>query len=222
MPMPLGGMTDTLIVVVAEQATALTHELTLACRGSHIEVLGPAREPDEVLALVRTAAARIVVTDASPPTLRELVVLVPNVRVLAMTDVVDAGTSAAAISAGAAGVLERGVDRRVLVDGLRRAAAGELVLPAAHLTALLHLVGEPRVGHGLPDRMGKLTRREREILSLLAEGRTTGDIARALSISVLTVQSHVKNLLAKLGVHSKVEAIRYAWRSGEIEIPVGA
>ena len=70
--------------------------------------------------------------------------------------------------------------------------------------------------------MRKLTRREREILSLLAQGRTTNDIAHTLSISVLTVQSHVKNLLAKLGVHSKVEAIRYAWRSGELEIPVGA
>jgi DNA-binding NarL/FixJ family response regulator len=222
MPMPLAGMTDTLTVVVAEQGTALTHELTLACRGHHVEVLGPVREPEEVRRTVRTVGATVVLTEAAPPAIRELVVLLPSVRVLAMTDTADPGASAAAISAGAAGVLERGADRRVLVDGLRRAAAGELVLPASHLAALVHLVDRPHVSDNPRDRMRKLTRREREILSLLAQGRTTSDIARTLSISVLTVQSHVKNLLAKLGVHSKVEAIRYAWRSGELEIPVGA
>jgi DNA-binding NarL/FixJ family response regulator len=222
MPMPLAGMTDTLTVVVAEQGTALTHELTLACRGKHVEVLGPVKEPEEVRRTVRTVGAAVVLTEAVPPAIRELVVLLPSVRVLAMTDTADPGASAAAIAAGAAGVLERGADRRVLVDGLRRAAVGELVLPASHLAALVHLVDTPHAGDNPRDRMRKLTRREREILSLLAQGRTTSDIARTLSISVLTVQSHVKNLLAKLGVHSKVEAIRYAWRSGELEIPVGA
>ncbi len=57
---------------------------------------------------------------------------------------------------------------------------------------------------------------------MLADGRTTQEVAQALSISVMTVQSHVKNVLAKLGVHSKVEAIRYAWRSGAISMPVVA
>ena len=57
---------------------------------------------------------------------------------------------------------------------------------------------------------------------MLADGRTTQEVADALSISVMTVQSHVKNVLAKLGVHSKVEAIRFAWRSGAISMPVDA
>src|SRR4029077_10371831 len=136
-------------------------------------VLGPVREPEEVRRTVRDVGAVVVLTEATPPAIRELAVLLPTVRVLAMTDTADPGASAAAISAGAAGVLERGADRRVLVDGLRRAAAGELVLPASHLAALVHLVEAPHVGDNPRDRMRKLTRREREILSLLAQGRTT-------------------------------------------------
>jgi DNA-binding NarL/FixJ family response regulator len=59
-----------------------------------------------------------------------------------------------------------------------------------------------------------LTRRETEILRSLAGGRTTTEVADALGISALTVQSHVKSILAKLGVHSKIEAVTIAWRYG--------
>ena len=106
-------------------------------------------------------------------------------------------------------------------DTLRRAAAGELILPAAHLAALVELVRVSRFEREA-SRIEALTRREREVLALLADGHTTNEVADALSISVMTVQSHVKNVLAKLGVHSKVEAIRYAWKSGAISMPVGA
>jgi DNA-binding CsgD family transcriptional regulator len=60
------------------------------------------------------------------------------------------------------------------------------------------------------------------VLRLLANGSTTGEIARLLEISPMTVQSHVKNVLAKLGVHSKVEAVRLAWRAGTIATPASA
>jgi DNA-binding NarL/FixJ family response regulator len=214
---------STLTVVVVETGATLTHELTLACRGHRVAVLGPVRTPEDVRSSVAAADRVVIVTEPTPSAfLRELVGSLPGVRVLAMTDPGDPSLSAEVIAAGAAGVLERGADRRVLVDGLRRAFAGELVLPAAHLSAVLDLVDSTRAIDANRDRMRTLTRREREILSLLAQGRTTNDIARSLSISALTVQSHVKNLLAKLGVHSKVEAIRYAWRSGVLEIPVGA
>jgi DNA-binding CsgD family transcriptional regulator len=96
------------------------------------------------------------------------------------------------------------------------------VLPDTHLTALVDLVRIQRLDRGDGSKLASLTRREREVLALLADGRTTGEVAVALSISVMTVQSHVKNVLAKLGVHSKVEAIRSAWRAGAIALPAGA
>ena len=68
-----------------------------------------------------------------------------------------------------------------------------------------------RTEHAL---LSTLTGREREILCALAEGGTTAEIAGALGISRATVQTHVKNVLCKLGVHSKVEAVGTAWRAG--------
>jgi len=59
------------------------------------------------------------------------------------------------------------------------------------------------------------------VLRLIAEGVGTSEVARALGIAPATVQSHVKNLLAKLGVHSKVEAARVAWRVGIAGVPAG-
>ena len=67
---------------------------------------------------------------------------------------------------------------------------------------------------GGADGLRSLTPREREILQTLAGGASTAEVAEAFGISPLTVQSHVKNILAKLGVHSKVDAVRIAWRHG--------
>jgi DNA-binding NarL/FixJ family response regulator len=145
-----------------------------------------------------------------------------GVRILVMTDELDPEVGAAVIAAGAAGLMARHVERWSVPDLLRRAAAGELILPATHLTSLVDLVRVSRIDQGGGSKIEALTRREREVLALLADGRTTQEVADALSISVMTVQSHVKNVLAKLGVHSKVEAIRFAWRSGALAMPAGA
>ena len=119
-------------------------------------------------------------------------------------------------------MMARTSDDRTVLDTLRRAAAGDLILPATHLSALVDLVRVAKLGRNGGGKIDALTHREREVLALIADGRTTQEISDALSISVLTVQSHVKNVLAKLGVHSKVEAIRVAWRSGALAVPLGA
>ena len=66
--------------------------------------------------------------------------------------------------------------------------------------------------------LGELTEREREVLQLLAEGMRDEGIAHKLFISPQTVQTHVRNLLAKLGVHSKLEAVAFAVKHGLISI----
>jgi DNA-binding CsgD family transcriptional regulator len=96
------------------------------------------------------------------------------------------------------------------------------VLPDDHLASLVQQVPLTEAGDPGTAHMGSLTARELEVLRLLANGSTTGEIARLLQISPMTVQSHVKNVLAKLGVHSKVEAVRLAWRAGTIATPASA
>lgn len=217
-------MKGELRVVVLEGGSALTHDLTRACRGSGVEVFGPVRTVEEARAAARLETIHILAIEGVETSLQlvgDAASSMPWVRILAVAVDTDPGAGAAIIAAGASGVLDRHADRLAIVQALRRTAAGELILPAAHLSALVELIGiarEPLGKRGL----NSLTRREREVLSLLADGLTTAEVASSLSISVLTVQSHVKNVLAKFGVHSKVEAIRYAWRSGVLRMPVGA
>jgi len=212
-------------VLVMERGLGLTHDLSYACRHAGVSVLGPVRDVAEAEAAAADVPFDVLVVDAdetSAPIIREAAAALGGVRVLAVSEELDPEVGASVIAAGAVGLMARSVDQRTVPDLLRRAAAGELILPASHLAALVDLVRVSRLDPNDGARLEALTRREREVLALLADGHTTQEVSDALSISVMTVQSHVKNVLAKLGVHSKVEAIRFAWRSGALTMPASA
>jgi DNA-binding NarL/FixJ family response regulator len=212
-------------VLVLEQGVGLTHDLTLACRHSGVSVLGPVRNVAEAHAAASEIPVDVLAVELAGPsiqTVREANEALGGVRILVVTGDLDPEVGASVIAAGAAGVMARSEDERRVPDLLQRAAAGELILPATHLAALVELVRVSRLDSVDGARIDALTRREREVLALLADGHTTQEVSQALSISVMTVQSHVKNVLAKLGVHSKVEAIRFAWRSGALTMPASA
>jgi DNA-binding NarL/FixJ family response regulator len=134
-------------------------------------------------------------------------------RVLCVSGARAPEAAAGALAAGAVGVIRPDSGGTATLSALRRALAGELVLPAVHLPNLVDRLRTSREPSGV-ERLSSLTGREREILGLLADGGSTAEIAVALGISPMTVQSHVKNILSKLGVHSKVEAVTLAWRTG--------
>jgi DNA-binding NarL/FixJ family response regulator len=212
-------------VLVLERGLRLTHDLSYACRHTGVSVLGPVRDVSQAEVAASEVLVDVLAIELWSPSidvLRDATEVLRGVRVLAVTEALDPELGAAVVAAGAVGLMTRSTDQRTVPDILRRAAAGELILPAAHLAALVDLVRVPRLeAHG-GTRINALTKREREVLALLAEGHSTQDVSAALSISVMTVQSHVKNVLAKLGVHSKVEAIRLAWRTGVLTTPVSA
>ncbi len=135
-------------------------------------------------------------------------------RVLAISDERSPERIAEALGAGACGLVSIELSDDDLLGSLMRAKAGELVIGASELAAT---VGQlERTGHvlGAEDRLRSLTTRERQILLALTEGASTDQLAAQLRISRMTVQSHVKSILAKLGLHSKVEAVALAWRHG--------
>jgi DNA-binding NarL/FixJ family response regulator len=123
------------------------------------------------------------------------------------------------LAAGACGVLPRDRSAMGLVSVFRRAAGGELVLPVEDLSPIVDRLRNARIKRMQHDRLATLTDRERQVLAAFAAGASTTAIAVDLGISPSTVQTHVKNILGKLGVHSKVEALGTAWRGG---IAVGA
>jgi DNA-binding NarL/FixJ family response regulator len=217
------GMEDHLRVAVVADHTRLVVALRQATRRSRLRVLGP-YGPDDRL---REHGIDVIVVDLDREDGHGLATLIRvcedqhDVRVVAATAEPDPELGSAVVTAGATGLL---LSRELadVQDGLRRAVAGELVLPDAHLTSLverLRVTPEARVETG---SIASLTSRELEVLHSLSRGLSTGEIAALLGISPMTVQSHVKNVLAKLGVHSKVEAVRIAWRCGAIAMPASA
>jgi DNA-binding NarL/FixJ family response regulator len=175
---------------------------------------GSASDAPDVVVLVaeRGVAARRAVEARAAHPAAKLVVLV---------DREDPRVVGELMGGGACGVLIGDVDEARLRDAILRAAAGEIVLPDHHLASLVSSVG-PERAQTPGETLDRLTAREREILRSLAGGRTAAQIGSDLGISTLTVQTHLKSILAKLGVHSKIEAITLAWKDGLAPVPTSA
>jgi two-component system, NarL family, nitrate/nitrite response regulator NarL len=102
-----------------------------------------------------------------------------------------------------------------LVGVIRRAAEGDMILPAGEIGAILDRLQSSRRARSEAEQLlGQLSAREIQILRALSEGKSTTEVATSLFISPLTVQSHVKSILSKLGVRSKLEAVMLALRHG--------
>jgi DNA-binding NarL/FixJ family response regulator len=181
---------------------------------------GPVPATSGPRVLTRGATDVVVVDvgrDELAGTLADLRRVDPHVRVL-VRGIPDPSFSSIVLGAGGCGVVPGSLDAAGLREAVLRAHAGELVLDDADLRSLLRRLADARALH-VARGVRSLTARELEVLRSLAEGRSTAEIAEQLVISPTTVQSHVKNVLAKLGVHSKVEAVRVAWREGLAAVP---
>ena len=143
----------------------------------------------------------------------------PATKVVVMTAHEDERLLVDAVEAGASGFLRKteGVDE--FLGALKAAAAGEILIDRTALARLLPRVAREREARrDAQALLDQLTDREREILGLLAKGLRNEEIATSLFISPQTVQTHVRNLLGKLGVHSKLEAVAFAVRHGAVEV----
>ncbi len=187
--------------------------------GDGVQILGPVPDALSALSALDGEEVSLVLVDldrvdgSGIETVRAIRQGAVHPRVLGITGQPGAELAAGALAAGACGVVSCEPDGESLMTSFRRALAGELVLPAVHLSNLVDRLRGGREASAA-SRLDFLTGREREILRLLADGSSTGEIASALGIRPMTVQSHVKNILSKLGVHSKVEAVTLAWRMG--------
>ncbi len=124
-----------------------------------------------------------------------------------------------AVEAGACGFLDKTEAVEEAINAVKAAAAGEaLIDPASCPGCSAGRRGARRHRESEDMLTGQLTARELEILQLLARGMRNEDIARSLHLSVRTVQTHVQNILGKLGVHSRLEAVAFAARAGIVNV----
>jgi two-component system, NarL family, response regulator DevR len=138
---------------------------------------------------------------------------------LILTASLDKAEHARAVEAGAAGVLHKSADVDEILDATRRLAAGETLLSPQELMELLRLAGRSREEER-EARMSidQITPREREVLQKLAEGLSNKEIANGLHMSVDTERTHMMNILNKLGVHSRLQALLFAARHGLVRL----
>lgn len=143
----------------------------------------------------------------------------PSTKVVIMTAHDDDRLLIEAVEAGASGFLGKDEAAEHILSAAKAAAEGEVLIDPATLARLLPQVAQEREAkRDALLLLDDLTEREREILALLAQGMRNDDIATKLYISPQTVQTHVRNILGKLRVHSKLEAVAFAVKHGAITV----
>ena len=144
---------------------------------------------------------------------------VPRITTLVLSASLEPGRLARAVEAGAAGVLHKSTPIKEIVDVVRRLKAGEALLSSGEIIEMLRLIGRERQEeHDVRRAIEQLTSREREVFQALAEGLESKEIAERLNITVETERTHMVNILHKLNVHSRLQALVIAARYGLVQI----
>jgi DNA-binding NarL/FixJ family response regulator len=183
-----------------------------------VEVVGEAADGAEALEQAELLRPDVILMDLVMPRLdgvsamRALRDRLPECRVIVLTSVLEDERLLPAIEAGAAGYLLKDAEPSELARAIRAAYAGEAVIDPTVAARLERALSE-RPG-AQTDQAGALTKRELEVLALIARGRSNKRIALELEISEKTVKAHVGHLLAKLGVSDRTQAALLAVRKG--------
>jgi two-component system, NarL family, response regulator LiaR len=181
-----------------------------------IQVIGEARDGQEGVMRAQELQPDVVLMDLVMPRMDGVEATAaikqhqPEAHVIVLTSFVDDDRVVPAIKAGATSYLLKDVAAADLARAIRGARAGQAQLHPEVARRLMQTVTTPRK----IEAVAQLTDREREVLRLLAEGRSNKEIARSLVVSERTVKGHVSNILGKLGLQDRTQAALYAVRHG--------
>jgi DNA-binding NarL/FixJ family response regulator len=212
-------VTNVVNLVLADQHVLVAEGLRmLLAAEDDLDVLGLAHHSGRAIELAATHQPTVLVLDAELPvgdlaeTLAAAKAAAPATRLLVLSGAAHPATTAALLAAGADGCLAQDWSSRQVATAIRHLAAGRQVPVAA---AAAPAGRDPSVEL----RVRTLTPREREILELLTHGLTTRRIAQELCLCYQTVRSHIYSVFVKLGVHSQLEAVRFALDHQVVEAP---
>ncbi len=211
----------TRVVIADDHAIVRAGLRTLINSEPDMELVGEATGGYEAIELVEKHRPEVLLIDLSMPDLdgiaatRKVHPRFPEMRILFLTIHEDEALLRAALKAGASGYILKGAAETELVAAIRTILRGDLYVDPSMLRKLL-----PESGARLATSTREpapLTPREAEVLRLIVQGYTNRQIGEELNISVRTAESHRANLSEKLGLHSRVELVRYARDHGLID-----
>jgi DNA-binding NarL/FixJ family response regulator len=208
-------MIEPIRILIADDHALFRDGVFHALAAEHdLEVVGQATSGEEALSLAIDLVPDVVLLDIGMPgqgglvTLEKLSQVCPVTKVVMLTVYDEEDQWLAAFKAGARGYVLKGVPPRELANIVRQVSTGEVYMsPALAADVLRELTEGPT-----RDPFGELSEREREVLSLVAEGLTNREIGERVHLAEKTVKNHVTNILGKLHVRSRVEAALLAAR----------
>ena len=202
-------------IVVADDHAVLREGIcALIAQHDDMQVVGEASNGVEALAKIEALTPDIALMDITMPEMdgleatRQVKIRSPQTRVLILTQHENKEYVLSLLKAGAAGYILKKAGGAELLDAIRAVASNGAFLHPSAARALVDQVGRNGT------KTAHLTEREKQVLTLVAEGLTSREIAAKLSISEKTVLAHRDNLMDKLGIHNRAELVRYAIREG--------
>ena len=213
-------MTDKITVMLVDDHTIVRQGL-MSFLGAFddLEIIGNAASGEELLNHLEQRIPDVIVMDLHMPggmdgieAIRRVGTLTPHTKIVVLTSYVNDARVLAALRAGAIGYVRKEANPTVLLDAIRAAAHGQSLLDPEIAQAILGELTHPS------KRNSQLTQREQEVLHQIAQGRTNQEIAQILVVSDETVKRHVGNILTKLQLAHRTQAVIYALKNGLISL----
>ena len=205
-------------VVILDRQTLFAEAIQVALRATGLQDVVVTDTDEQALGALGSEPADVVLLGVGLPDRngfqvgQEILRRWPDTRILVLTGVVDGETCQGALEAGFSGILTRDTDVDLMLAAMRKALGGDVVVP--------HRFTKRSASRRQEDEasllIDQLTRREHQVLMLLAEGCDSDEVAKRLGIARNTVRTHVHSILAKLNVHTRLEAAAFAERYGMV------
>jgi len=211
------------VVLVDDEAMVRVGLRMVLTAEPDIEVVGEAADGGAAVGVVAQTAPDVVLMDVRMPEVdgiegaRRVLALSPEVKVVVLTTFDEDEYVEAALRAGVSGFLLKVAPPERLIEAVRTVAAGGGLLdPGVTRRVIESFAAAPPLRTRRAERLDALTERERDVLRLIGRGLSNGEIAAELYLGETTVKTHVSNVLAKLGLRDRVQAVVAAYETGHV------
>jgi DNA-binding NarL/FixJ family response regulator len=212
------------VLVVDDHTIVRDGICALLALAGDMEVVGEAANGSEALKMVKELTPDVVLMDIAMPIMggleatRRISKEFPGIKVLVLTQYDDKEYVFPVIESGASGFISKAAASSELTSGIRSVHQGDSYLSPSVTKLLVENYQHSASKKASQDPYDQLTERERDVLKLVAEGHSAQEIADILVITPKTVEGHKTNLMAKLGIHNRIDLVKYALRRGIITV----